>query len=224
MAYVCSCPTIISIHTTISMLKLVDMGSEQDRGWIIKTERDYANLRGGSRSFYESRATHPIHGETIPARSIDETTAYQETLARIGRVESQMDPAMSMMKMVEIVEVEADTATRAETAVEASDTTPDMEMDTTTASLQPLISALSSAMPDDMSGDTYPVAPPIVPLSPPAPGDNEHENEQVQVSDPLAAEFGYNTRPLNLTRRVESRLANHRQTPRRRPAGNIILK
>ena len=147
------------------------MGAEQDRGWNVKTERHYVSLRGSSASFYESQATHPIYGETIPARSIDEQTAYQETLARIGRIEDQMSSAAPMMEMGEL---------EAETEVGAMVRNPD-------------------------------AASPSVPV--------HNEQESVQTRDPLAAEFGYTARHLNLTRRVDSGLANHRQTPRRRPSG-----
>jgi hypothetical protein len=204
--------TIISSGTATSMLELVDMRPEQDRGWTIKTERDFASLRGGARSFYESQATHPIYGETIPARSIDEQTAYQETLARIGRIESQMSPAMPMVEVIQIGEVAAEARADTATEAESANSTPDVETDT--ATIVPPVYDLSSAIP--MPGDTYKVAPPS------APGHSEQENEQ--VIDPLAAEFGHTTRPLNLTRRVVNRLANHRQIPRRRPAEHIILK
>src|SRR5437773_4232145 len=105
------------------------MGSEQDRGWTIETERDFASLRGGARSFYESRATHPIYGETIPARSIDEETAYQETLARIARIENQMSntPEMPMMEIVE-----ADTTVQS--AVETEQVAGQVQVDTPSAS------------------------------------------------------------------------------------------
>jgi hypothetical protein len=170
------------------------MGSEQDHGWTIKTERDYTYLRGSARSFYESRATHPIYGETIPARSIDEDTAYQETLARIERVESQLGPA-SAMPLVDTAEM-ANLTAEAELAAEATDPTPNVEPNTATLPIVPSLALDGS----------------------------EQEHEQVGGPDPLAAEFGQNTRLLNLTRRVENGLANHRRVPRHRPKGHIILK
>jgi hypothetical protein len=117
------------------------------------------SLRGGARSFYESQATHPIYGETIPTRSIDEQTAYQGTLARIACIESQTG-SVSEMPMMEMVELEA--ATRADD------------------------------VPVDAHLATPSIAPPIVPSS--ASGENEQDNEQ--GVDPLAAEFGHNTRPF----------------------------
>lgn len=194
------------------MLELVDMGSEQDRGWTIKTECHFANLRGGSKSFYESRAVHPIYGETIPARSIDEDTAHQEMLARIGRMESQMGSMMPMVEMVEEVEAIGEVEAEAQVA----DTAPDAEMGTTTVAvpMQVQSSAMPNDMPDAMPIDAYPVTPP------PALGDNEQENEQ--IVDPLAAEYGHNLIPLNFTRRVENGLANHRRIPKRRPTGHLM--
>jgi hypothetical protein len=56
--------------------------------WAVRTEVQFVNIQRGTQGFYECRATHPIYGDTTPARSVDEETAFRETLKRIKWIEN----------------------------------------------------------------------------------------------------------------------------------------